>query len=91
MEIDKYKVIAYEELVSSLEEICENYLEEYKQALINEQIEAIAEEFKKENNIDLGVNIQKKVRAKEEIERDITFFARKRDLLRKQQENFLQE
>lgn len=91
MDENKSKKIAYEELVSGLEEIVENYIEEYKQALINEQMEVIAKEFKEENNMPLGIKIESKVRTKQEIERDMKFFVEKKTLLIKQQEKFLQE
>jgi hypothetical protein len=91
MDENKFKKIAYEELVSGLEEIVENYIEEYKQALINEQMEVIAKEFKEENNMPLGIKIESKVRTKQEIERDMKFFVEKKTLLIKQQEKFLQE
>ncbi|MBU6137299.1 hypothetical protein [Clostridium tertium] len=88
---NKIKAEAYEILIDNLEEIIKDNKEEYRQALVNEQIELIAKEFIEENNMALGANITRKVRNKEEIERDIEFFEKKMDLLINKHEKFLQE
>lgn len=88
---NEIKSEVYEMLIDNLDDIIDDAKQEYKQALINEQIEAISKEFIEENFMSLGVKIQKKVRTKEEVQRDIEFFEKKRDLLIKQHEKFLQE